>query len=585
MQKEGKQVEHIALYRAWRPQSFQDMVGQQHIIQTLQNAIREERISHAYLFNGPRGTGKTSAAKILAKAINCEKGPSVEPCNECETCKRITSGNIMDVLEIDAASNRGVEEIRDLREKVKYAPTEVRRKVYIIDEVHMLTTEAFNALLKTLEEPPGHVVFILATTEPHRLPATIISRCQRFDFRRVSLQEQAQRLELIASQEGMSADPDALEYIARLSDGGMRDALSILDQVSAFTEGKITYPQVLQMTGGIASEQFAELATALLQSDVGRVLQIVESFMQEGKSAEKCMENLLYYFRDVLMIKMIPNAGDLTERMLNPDNFRDTASAFSREQLFAIIDTLNHYQTEMKYATQPQMLFEVALLKLSGLSGGQSGETNDSAGMSTTTQPAAADEVRQLKQQLAALEQKLEKAIKSGGVGGDGAGNSAPAGRRAPAPRISSTAKIPSQMNQYVANRTHEDFTRVSSSWSKVLQRVKEVKVTIHAWFVNCDPVSIHEDAILVAFKHDMHRETIEKAANRQIVESVLEEVLGSPYRLITMMQKDWLEAIEGTSEQPGEELKLEHEQEDKGEALVDEAIQLFGEELIVIKE
>ena len=197
-------MEHIALYRAWRPQSFQDMVGQQHIIQTLQNAIREQRVSHAYLFSGPRGTGKTSAAKILAKAVNCERGPAAEPCNECESCRRITSGAVMDVQEIDAASNRGVEEIRDLREKVKYAPTEVRQKVYIIDEVHMLTTEAFNALLKTLEEPPPHVMFILATTEPHKLPATIISRCQRFDFRRVSLEEQTDRLRQISQEEGIA---------------------------------------------------------------------------------------------------------------------------------------------------------------------------------------------------------------------------------------------------------------------------------------------------------------------------------------------------------------------------------------------
>lgn len=243
-------MEHIALYRAWRPQSFQDMVGQQHIIRTLQNAIRENRLSHAYLFSGPRGTGKTTAAKLLAKAVNCEKGPAPEPCNECDACRRITAGAVMDVLEIDAASNRGVDEIRDLREKVKYAPTEVRQKVYIIDEVHMLTTEAFNALLKTLEEPPPHVMFILATTEPHRLPATVISRCQRFDFRRVSLDEQTQRLRVICEQEGIAAEEEAIEYIARLSDGGMRDALSILDQISSFSDGRVSYQQVLDMTGG-----------------------------------------------------------------------------------------------------------------------------------------------------------------------------------------------------------------------------------------------------------------------------------------------------------------------------------------------
>lgn len=364
-------MEHIALYRAWRPQAFKDMVGQQHIIQTLQNAIRENRTSHAYLFSGPRGTGKTSAAKILAKAINCEHGPAPEPCNECEACKRITAGAVMDVQEIDAASNRGVEEIRDLRDKVKYAPTEVRHKVYIIDEVHMLTTEAFNALLKTLEEPPPHVMFILATTEPHRIPATIISRCQRFDFRRVSLEEQTERLDLICQQENIQADSDALQYIARLSDGGMRDAVSVLDQISSFTDGRVTYQQVLDMTGGIASEQFGKLALALLKEDVGTVLQMIESFMQEGKSADKCMENLLYYFRDLLMIKMVPQATKMTERVLDPERFKEVADAFTKEQLFAMIDTLNRYQSEMKYAVQPQTLFEVALLKLCSIPGKQ----------------------------------------------------------------------------------------------------------------------------------------------------------------------------------------------------------------------
>jgi DNA polymerase-3 subunit gamma/tau len=254
------------------------------------------------------------------------------------------------------------------------------------------------------------------------LPATIISRCQRFDFRRVSLIEQTDRLALIAGEEQIEADRDALEYIARLSDGGMRDAVSILDQVSAFTDGKVTYTQVLQMTGGIASEQFAELASALLHGDIGKVLQMVESFMQEGKSAEKCMENLLYYFRDVLMIKMIPQAGDLTERMLDPEIFRETAAAFTKEQLFAMIDTLNHYQTEMKYAAQPQMLFEVALLKLGSIPNSKANGDHavEVSSSSSSHAPTDASEIRQLKQQLAQLEQKLDKALKSGiAVNGD----------------------------------------------------------------------------------------------------------------------------------------------------------------------
>lgn len=571
-------MEHIALYRAWRPQSFRDMVGQQHIIQTLQNAIREQRVSHAYLFNGPRGTGKTSAAKILAKAVNCENGPTEEPCNECEACRRITSGAVMDVQEIDAASNRGVEEIRDLREKVKYAPTEVRRKVYIIDEVHMLTTEAFNALLKTLEEPPAHVMFILATTEPHKLPATIISRCQRFDFRRVSLEEQTERLERICSEEGISAEQEALQYIARLSDGGMRDALSILDQISSFTGGKVSYEQVMDMTGGIPSEQFSRLAAAIKQGDAGLVLQMVEQFMQEGKSADKCMENLLYYFRDLLMIKMVPDADKLTERVLNSADFKEMADAFSREELFKMIDTLNRYQSEMKYASQPQTLFEVALLKLCGIPQGGSDAGAGSA--------ADAGELSRLKQQVATLEKKLERIMQKGVPATEGRDASKPA-TRTPAPKMASTAKKPQNMEQYVAARTAEPFLNVQRKWAQILQGVKEEKVTVHAWFMDGEPVSVWEDNVLVAFKNNIHRETTEKPANKQVIEGVLESELGSPHRLVTMMLRDWSDAVEGVGKPPAEELKLEHEEAAPGgeKPWIDEAIQLFGEDLVVIKD
>ncbi|MCT1404058.1 DNA polymerase III subunit gamma/tau [Paenibacillus sp. p3-SID867] len=571
-------MEHIALYRAWRPQSFGDMVGQQHIIQTLQNAIREQRVSHAYLFSGPRGTGKTSAAKILAKAVNCEHGPAEEPCNECEACRRITSGAVMDVQEIDAASNRGVEEIRDLREKVKYAPTEVRRKVYIIDEVHMLTTEAFNALLKTLEEPPAHVMFILATTEPHRLPATIISRCQRFDFRRVSLDEQTGRLEQICGEEGITAEHEALQYIARLSDGGMRDALSILDQIASFTGGTVSYQQVMDMTGGIASEQFGRLASAVKQGDAGLVLQIVEQFMQEGKSADKCMENLLYYFRDLLMIKMVPGADKLTDRVLNPAEFQEMANAFSREELFQMIDTLNRYQSEMKYASQPQTLFEVALLKLSGI-------TQSAGGAAAAHSTADAGELAQLKQHVAALEKKLERLIQNGVPA---SGQREPAkSTRTPAPKAASSAKIPQHMDQYVSCRTGEDFTSVQRQWAQILQNVKEEKVTVHAWLMDGEPVSVWEDKVLVAFKNNIHRETTEKPANKQVIEGVLESTLGKPYHLVTMMLRDWSDAVEGVGKPQAEELKLEHEEAEAGgeKPWIDEAIQLFGEDLVVIKD
>ncbi|NGZ78218.1 DNA polymerase III subunit gamma/tau [Saccharibacillus alkalitolerans] len=580
-------MEHIALYRAWRPQSFQDMVGQQHIIRTLQNAIREQRVSHAYLFNGPRGTGKTSAAKILAKAVNCEKGPAPEPCNECETCRRIAAGAVMDVLEIDAASNRGVEEIRDLREKIKYAPTEVRRKVYIIDEVHMLTTEAFNALLKTLEEPPEHAMFILATTEPHKLPATIISRCQRFDFRRVSLEEQTARLTEICKKEQIDAEDSALQYIARLSDGGMRDALSVLDQISAFTEGKVTYEQVLGMTGGIASEQFSALAERLSSKDAGGVLQTVEGWMQEGKSADKCMENLLYYFRDLLMIKMVPNAEHMTERVLDASSFQAVAERFSKEDLFRTINTLSRYQNEMKYAANPQMLFEVALLSL--LSLGEQAAVQGREALSAGGPPADSQAVKRLEGKIAELEKKLEQVMRSGvpasGGGGEPAGGR-PAARQN-APRVSRMAKLPPHMDQYLARQNDESFKDIRGKWNQVLQRVKEEKVTVHAWFTNGEPVSALDDSVLVAFKNDIHRETIEKPANRQVVEQVLSEFLGGQWHLTTIMQKDWNESAESASSPKSEVLELEHEEEEGGskEPWVDEALNLFGENLVVIKE
>lgn len=597
---------HMALYRAWRPQTFKDMVGQQHIVQTLQNAIREDRLSHAYLFSGPRGTGKTTAAKVLAKAVNCERGPATEPCNECDACRRITSGAVMDVVEIDAASNRGVEEIRDIRDKVKYAPTEVRRKVYIIDEVHMLTTEAFNALLKTLEEPPAHVMFILATTESHRLPATIISRCQRFEFRRVPLSEQVERLREICGEEGIAAEPDALGYIARLSDGGMRDAVSLLDQIASFTGGEVTLQGAVDATGGLPADQFVRMAAAIRDQDAAAALREIDEMMQAGKSADKCLEQLMHYFRDLLLAQLAPDAEGATGRAGDPAALSRAAAGFSRERLFAVIDHLNRYQTEMKYAAHPQTMFEIALLKLCS----DGGATASGGQAAATAAPAAAGgaDLQRLQQQVAGLERKLAELARTGvapgaagavgspDAGGSRAGGAGSArGPGSPAGASGGPAKAPLRarvkVEPFLAAKGSPDALQALGKWPQAMQRVKEERVTVHAWLVDGEPVSYADDTVLVAFRNSIHRETTEKPANRQVIEGVLSAVLGRPTQLATLLQKEWQEALasadsSAAGKEAPEELQLVPDDAGpQSEPLIDEAIRLFGEELVVIKE
>lgn len=583
-------MSHIALYRAWRPQTFGDMVGQRHIIQTLQNAIGERRISHAYLFNGPRGTGKTTAAKIFAKAINCRQGPAVEPCNECEACVGITAGSIMDVVEIDAASNRGIDEIRDIRDKVRYAPSEVRYKVYIIDEVHMLTSEAFNALLKTLEEPPGHVVFILATTEPHKLPATIISRCQRFDFRQVALEEQTSRLRQICDEEGLEAEAEALSYIARLSDGGMRDAISLLEQVAAFSRGHMTLDDAVEVTGGVAAEQFASLAEAILRRDVAALLPLVEGLMQAGKSPDKCMENLVYYFRDLLLLKLVPEGAQSTERIVQAERFRSMAEQYERERLFQMIDILHQYQVELKHAVQPQTLLEVALLKIC---------TAGNAVSEGAASAPASGELARLEQQVRQLEQKLEQALRSASVGGAGAVSAQPtaqptgSGARPAAfgARAGGAGARPKvRLEPYIAARGSQEFQQLRMHWNEVLQRVKEAGISIHAWLINGEPVSALPDCALLAFKNEIHRETTEKPANRELIERVLQTVMKREFKFITVMLKEWQTAVEQRPAAEPEELVMgELPNEAVGRPSrpewVEEAVKLFGEELVVISD
>lgn len=583
---------HKALYRTWRPQLFGDVVGQQHIIRTLQNSLKESRLSHAYLFNGPRGTGKTTIAKLLAKAVNCQQGPGAEPCNTCPSCLAITEGSEIGVLEIDAASNRGIDEIRNLRDKMIFAYTEVRHKVYIIDEVHMLTTEAFNALLKTLEEPPPNVMFILATTEPHRIPATIISRCQRFDFRRIPLEEEVGRLLDVCREEGVSLQAEAAQYIARLSEGGMRDALSLLDQIISFTGNNISYEDAVAMTGGIAGERFAELAVHIREGDSGQALNWISLLMQEGKSADRCMENLLLYFRDILMIKMVPGSQTVTERILDVPRFAAMAETFSADQLFSIMEVLNHFQNEMKYSTQPQTLFEVAVLKLCTLASASDPlpRKSEAPAAAVAAGQGSSEELQLLKRRIGQLEEQLAGLLRNPPAAGspqpaaNRPAGQTPGGRAsAPAVRRSSI-----KLDGYVKEgQSSPLFKQVAAKWSQVLAGVKEARITVHAWLVDGEPVACQEDQVLVAFKSPMHRETTEKPANKQVIEQVLSQALGQPARLATVMMNEWKEAqSSGAGQAQPEELKLEQESSHPaGGEWVQEAVKLFGEDLVRIRE
>lgn len=358
---------YVALYRKWRPQGFDSLVGQEAVRTALANALETGRIAHAYLFAGPRGTGKTSTAKILAKAVNCEHGPTPNPCNKCQNCVRINDGTSMDVFEIDAASNRGIDEIRDLREKVAFAPVNGRYKVYIIDEVHMLTTEAFNALLKTLEEPPPHVIFILATTEPHKIPATIHSRCQRFDFKRVTDSDIVKRLREVADGSGIAADDDALQLIAVQADGGMRDALSLLDQCGVMAE-RVSAETVRSVLGIVGREALRELVKAVGEGNVPKALELLEALLAGGKDVKQIITELAEYLRAVLLYKASPEYREiyLTD---TKEAIAAMEGLFSTNRLMAAQERLHQCMLELRQSVRGRIAAEMCLFDLCRVEG------------------------------------------------------------------------------------------------------------------------------------------------------------------------------------------------------------------------
>ena len=354
-----------ALYRKWRPLVFEDVVGQDHISETLKNSIKTNRIAHAYLFCGTRGTGKTSSAKIFARAVNCTNSHDGNPCNECETCRGILDGSILDVYEMDAASNSGIDNIREIRDEVIYSPVGCKYKVYIVDEAHMLTTEAFNALLKTLEEPPGHVIFILATTEPHKIPATIHSRCQRFDFRRIGLFDIEKRLNKIVKEENIQITPDAVELVAELADGSMRDGLSILDQCVAFSKDELKYDDIVDIVGIADKKVLFSIADSLSEFDTKSALDAADKFLKKGNEAADFIQELILHFRALMICKATSSPNDILEKTEDVINrYTEQAEKFSLDRLINAILVLSEFLLQAKKISVPKVAVEMAIVKL-----------------------------------------------------------------------------------------------------------------------------------------------------------------------------------------------------------------------------
>lgn len=541
---------YVALYREWRPQTFSDIIGQEHISRTLQNAIKTNRIAHAYLFCGPRGTGKTTTAKVLAKTLNCVNGSGSEPCNQCESCLRVTEGTSMDVMEIDAASNRGIDEIRDLREKVKFAPTEGRYRIYIIDEVHMLTTEAFNALLKTLEEPPSHVIFVLATTEPHKIPLTILSRCQRFDFRRIGLNDIVTRLMTVAADLGINVEEEALTVIAKAAEGGMRDALSVLDQCISFGGDKVSLEDVNDVLGTVDSELLFRMADFCRSFDVSNGLRMVNELVGLGKDLRVFIRDLTEYFRNLLLIEVCNDVNELV--LVSADSLermKNLTASLGKSRILALIDNFSAAEREIKWTSQPRLVLELAVIKAS--------------------QSAAVPEYDDLLNRVAKLEEMFKNSqipiVKSPVkvVSREIAEPAAASG----VPEVAVTINKPEQF---------VDTETVKKCWQEILERIKKVRISARAFLIEGEPVEIEGDNLVLSFPSDysFHKEKVEQAENRSAIEQVIKEVTGVKLKLKCKFETE----LSGGGKQ-----NLNNAREEN--SLVDRARSIFGGDVIEIKD
>lgn len=532
---------YIALYRKWRPKSFEDVVGQSHITQTLQKAIDTDKVAHAYLFSGPRGTGKTSTAKIFARAMNCVHGPTSHPCNECEVCRHIMSGESLDVVEIDAASNRSIEDIRTLRETIKFMPTEGHKKIYIIDEVHMLTTEAFNALLKTLEEPPSHVIFILATTEPERIPMTILSRCQRYEFRRITSHDIAERLLYVAGQEHIDITKGAAHILAVQADGGMRDALSMLDQCVSNATGTIDEALVRSLLGLIGKDWLFTMADAIFNGKGDVIIKGVDDVIRMGKEPIVILTEVLEHLRAIMLYQAAPKSDTLSAYDDSMKELGAQAKAVDPMQVFAILQQIQTALLAAKTSPAPRVAVEMGLLMASRRATPQMGTQGTDTAVSVPT--ALMDRLTKLEQEVQTLQQgqTAEPVYEAPAVYTPPP--SPPQPMPVPEPVAESVEAIPAPPPKAVkptAPAKPVVFAQFQQVWKQVCQILKrDKKLAINSCVQSARVVYIGAGKVIIAF----NKPFLVKRANKEdyfhVIDRALDQILGGTNHMQAFLEGD----------------------------------------------
>jgi DNA polymerase-3 subunit gamma/tau len=559
-----------ALYRRWRSQSFAEIIGQDHVTHTLLNALRADRVAHAYLFSGPRGTGKTTTARVLAKAVNCLDPQNGEPCNRCVICRSLNEGRSLDLIEIDAASNRGIDEIRELRERIAFAPSECRYKVYVVDEVHMLTNEAFNALLKTLEEPPAHAIFVLATTEPQKIPATVLSRCQRFDFRRVSLLNLKTKLELICTQENVRIRPDALDAIARYASGSFRDAESLLDQLVSYGSEELSVEDVRRVLGAAPEEIVSGIVGAAVDADASTGLRLINEGLDSGVEPRQLTRQVLDHLRELLLAK----SGSASLLHMTPEALEDATALSQRltmARLLAMVRLFNRAANDLKSGVHAQLPLELALVEASLMppsSAAAAGGPSRNEDMSGPSAPSAQPRSPGLR--------RTPQTSEPPGVRSAAQHTSVALQPQPPAADLASSAER-DPANSPLNSGEGIDLTWVQENWGSLLQAIRLRNRMVEALLKSCEPVSVQDDLVTLGFYHGFHRDKVNEQEHVTIVEEALSGISGQTMRVKNVL-------LEGDRERMANEREASRRERLLDNPVVHEAINRYGAKVVDVQ-